>query len=256
MKNTFYLIVIAVAVLMVSCGSNGGNSLSPEEEAMAKAAKNGILGNVGEEMLVRQAEKKKMKQLYKASREQMEEEAMDEAENAPSMDDMERIAKKYGQKWTDASEAVQAMEDDWKVWRKATVEQMKDQPLPMEIANGTPLKLVTPFTLKWFSDYSFDVVATFELTIPRPHITDHEHYYSKYYLPTVSALDENGNPVTEPQPIECTLIERYGDDLEAGTQLELTCTFTNDPIDKELNHRDKALTAKKLLISWEHPTDK
>ena len=248
---THHLILLC---LITSC-SNGtptsiATSISPEEEAAVEAAREGLLGDMGGEIIERQAEY----EAFITHTDEVHRLLKQEADEAKTAAEVEKTT----QKLVEVNKALTDYELQWKQWHTAFAAEVLTKQVASEVAAGAPLKIVVPFAVKSFSANGIEFAATVELTAPRPGLTLPSSPFfgqDKFYIPTVVAVDANGHALTDPVFVRCKPIERYGDYLDNGTQAELTCSFANSSEAGGPRLRDKALAAKKLVIQWEHPTD-
>ena len=210
------IFLLAGAVMMTACGGSGVK-LSPEAEEIFAEAEGGLFDN--EQLdIMRQCVKK-----WELKRESQE------------TDSLDRIAK--------LEEEANAAQAQWEE-RSQTLNGIT---VPTEVADGLPVKLATPFTLKALA-HSVQMLATLKFTTDRPGVKDKDYHQPDFYKIMMVTLDGGGQPI-DTIALGSTTNFYAERDFAAGDELEVEAYINF----KNLEKARSILKAKKLLIIWEHP---
>ena len=241
MKKIFYLIVIAAAVLLVSCGK----SRSSEVKQAAKTASEGILGATGEELVYMMDDY----DILNSSEEKLDE-LMEEKFRALGDDPSESDARKLMEEFDKKKAELEKKQDEFFQKFVDYIDQKKGQEVPTEIADGIPLKLVKPFTITGVpgNTMSIQFEAQVELTENRPAFNNFDLMAYPQYNPTIVLVDKDGKAISNPMYLSGKTLNDYHQFVAKGTQETLSISILI--IDDLAAER---LAAKKILICWDKP---
>lgn len=238
-KLNVLLIALAVGLLVVSCGK----SRKLEVKEAAKAAADGLFGSKGKDLVYILDDKTLINEYVKEQMEKLEKEAGSKSEMTEEK--MYSIGEKAMALDTEKKEKLQAWEEDFNRFG----ETMVGIEAPTEVAEGVPLKVVKPFTVtKMVYSVGITMEATVELTADRPPIEPRYYYPDSEFMPRIGIVDDDNQPVVSytrniPYAPDIKDRKKY---LKKGEQVVLNYTFSSTDV--------KALSAKKLLITWKRPT--
>lgn len=238
-KIKVQLLWMFVVLLITSCGDSKVK-LSPEAESAATAAKDGILGKVGEE-IVRNS----------AGIEILEQQVIDSKKMAESS---EKPSDKSVGQFTELLTKVEEVKKRWGERQKELFEELKEYEIPTVIAQDVPLKLVSPFKVKSLVTFVLLLQANVELTADRPAINDSHRHPVGYYKMSVLPLDNAGKPlIDEPVFVASDIDDAKYHDLKKGEDFAVKFELLTSHFSSPDYVTTKFLAAKRLQICWEHP---
>lgn len=238
-KLNVLLIALVAGLLVVSCGK----SRKPEVKEAAKAAGDGLLGSKGKDLIYILDDRTLINEYVKEQMEKLEKDAGSISEMTEEK--WHSIGEKTMALDIEKKEKLQAWEEDYNRFGETLV----GIEVPTEVAEGVPLKVVKPFTItKMLYSVGISMEATVELTADRPPVKPRYYYPDSEFMPRIGIVDDDNQPVVSytrniPYAPDIKDRKKY---LKKGEQVVLNYTFSSTDV--------KALSAKKLLITWKRPT--
>lgn len=234
-KNYVLLFVLAAGLLVVSCGK----SRKPEVKEAAKIASEGIFGSIGEDLVYLMDDYQLLEEEYKAKNDELREEVFDKNRES-SMSKLIERGKALEEEEEEKMEKINKQFASY-------VDKLKGEELPTELAEGVPLKLISPFSVVGISEMSNSMIveAKVEVLTDRPALGGYTYGFK--YVPCVSFIDENGTELYKDQ--DYTTLKNFAKKLTTGSTNTVSFSVALSD-NKEL---PKILAAKKISICWEHP---
>lgn len=266
MKKTKTLLLTVATALLTACG--GGSGLSSEDNALIDEAKKGFLGEGSGEMLTLMAEVDSLSAQHKQLVQSEAIQAFNHGDESFSQVEIEKVMDQI----RDLEQQIEAKCKELDQVAHAYEAQAGDLVIEAEVAEGVPLKVLTPFQaqeLNWHDcdggglglfpvchrgSFFLKMTGMVELTEERPRITDWRRQPEDYYAVKLVRMKADGEVIDTISPV-ITLNSNSGA-FNAGEQFDAHFSFGTQPIENGQSDRTRNLrhlATKKVLVIWEHP---